>query len=153
LEFFRQVYGFPFVAQRHQTVLDVLCHRMRHLLADAGEIRRGHIEVPAVGGSESATTTEPSLALAVSAPVIVADTRCLLPTADRVLRALASRGAMSANAAAQTLRMPLRTVQAILQQLVAEGACSSERDGRRVSYRIEDTTFTFGGGGSRLTQA
>jgi hypothetical protein len=38
--------------------------------------------------------------------------------------------------------MPLRTVQAILQQLVAEGACSSQRGGRHIAYRIEDTTFT-----------
>ena len=65
-----------------------------------------------------------------------------LPAADRVLRALATLGATSASGAADSLRMPLRTVQAVLQQLVAEGACTIERDGRRVAYRIEDTTFT-----------
>jgi DNA-binding transcriptional regulator PaaX len=38
--------------------------------------------------------------------------------------------------------MPLRTVQAVLHKLVAEGACSTEREGRHIVYRIEDTTFT-----------
>jgi len=65
---------------------------------------------------------------------------CGIP--DPVLRALATLGATSANATADALRMPLRTVQAVLQQLVAEGACSIERDGRHVAYRIEDTTFS-----------
>ena len=36
-DFFRRVYGFPFVAYRHRAVLDTLCHRMRTLLGKAGE--------------------------------------------------------------------------------------------------------------------
>ena len=84
----------------------------------------------------------PSLSLLLREPIIVPDMRCALPVADRVLRALATLGTTSATAAADSLRMPLRTVQAVLQQLVAEGACSIERDGRRVAYKIEDTTFT-----------
>ena len=79
--------------------------------------------------------------LALEEAIVVPDMRCVLPTADRVLRALATSGATSASAAADSLRMPLRTVQAVLQQLVAEGACTIERDGRRVAYRIEDTSF------------
>jgi predicted ArsR family transcriptional regulator len=82
------------------------------------------------------------LALILKIPIVVPDMRCALPTADRVLRALATLGTTSASTAADSLRMPLRTVQAVLQQLVAEGACSIERDGRRVAYKIEDTTFT-----------
>ena len=156
--FFLVVYGFPFVAQRHQAVLDVLCHRMRALLGSSGEIRRESMEVEAAsrtgsldgaangnahGASDgSAVAGAPSLALVLHESVIVPDMRCALPAADRVLRALAALGATSAKSAADSLRMPLRTVQAVLQQLVAEGACSIEREGRRVAYRIEDTTFT-----------
>jgi hypothetical protein len=129
-EFFQSVYGFPFVAHRHQAVLDVLCLRMRGLIGPAGRIRR------------DTGDGRPWLALSLGAPIIVADMRCALPIADRVLRALAKLGTISASSAATSLRMPLRTVQAVLQQLVAEGACSTERDGRRISYKVEDTTFT-----------
>lgn len=133
--FFRSVYGFPFVAHRHRAVLDVLCHRMRNLVGDAGELLRD-------GGAGMAEGAGPSLALALRQPIVVPDMRCVLPTANRVLRALATLGATSASEAAERLRMPLRTVQAVLQQLVGDGACTIERDGRRVAYRIEDTTFT-----------
>lgn len=147
--FFRSVYGFPFVAHRHQAVLDVLCHRMRNLLGDAGEVRRDSGDgsaaaaaARAAAGTSGTTPSGPSLALILKEPIVVPDMRCALPTADRVLRALATLGTTSASTAADSLRMPLRTVQAVLQQLVAEGACSIERDGRRVAYKIEDTTFT-----------
>ncbi len=146
--FFRSVYGFPFVAHRHQAVLDVLCHRMRTLLGDAGEVRRESVErEPSErespdGAATGPAASGPSLSLVLREPVVVPDMRCALPTADRVLRALATLGATSASSAADALRMPLRTVQAVLQQLVAEGACTIERDGRRVAYKIEDTTFT-----------
>jgi hypothetical protein len=144
--FFRSVYGFSFVPYRHRAVLDTLCHRMRTLLGTAGEVRRNEAESgnPAETSKETGANTQaiPMISLALRETIIVPDMRCTLPTADRVLRALALLGPSSANAAAECLRMPLRTVQALLQQLVAEGACSTERDGRRVAYRIEDTTFT-----------
>lgn len=143
--FFRSVYGFPFVSHRHQAVLDMLCHRMRTLLGASGEIHRrggdsGAAPEPEV--SPASTPDGPSLSLSLRVPIVVPDMRCALPSADRVLRALATMGASSATAAADSLRMPLRTVQAVLQQLVAERACTLERDGRHVSYRIDDTTFT-----------
>jgi hypothetical protein len=109
---------------------------MRNLLGDAGELRRDGADAGGAGASG------PSLVLILGKPIVVPDMRCALPTSDRVLRALATLGTTSASTAAESLRMPLRTVQAVLQQLVAEGACTVERDGRRVSYRIEDTTFT-----------
>ena len=145
--FFRSVYGFPFVSHRHQAVLDMLCHRMRTLLGSSGEIhRRGGDSGPGAEseahGGAAAAPDGPSLSLSLQVAVVVPDMRCALPTADRVLRALATMGASSATAAADSLRMPLRTVQAVLQQLVAERACTLERDGRHVSYRIDDTTFT-----------
>lgn len=144
--FFRSVYGFSFVPYRHRAVLDTLCHRMRTLLGTAGEVRRNEAEAGSRAevskDSGAGSQAIPTISLALREIIIVPDMRCTLPTADRVLRALALLGPSSANAAAECLRMPLRTVQALLQQLVAEGACTTERDGRRVAYRIEDTTFT-----------
>ena len=137
---FRRVYGFTFVAYRHRAVLDTLCHRMRALLGSAGDIRRDEAE--ASGVADSPSPAMPSIALVLREAIVVPDMRCVLPAADRVLRSLALLGATSASAAAESLRMPLRTVQAVLQQLVADGACTIERDGRRIAYRIEDTTFT-----------
>jgi hypothetical protein len=143
---FRRVYGFPFVPYRHRAVLDTLCHRMRALLGSAGDIRRDEAETASADSppspSPSGPSTTPSIALVLRETIVVPDMRCVLPSADRVLRSLALLGAISASAAAESLRMPLRTVQALLQQLVAEGACTIERDGRKVAYRIEDTTFT-----------
>jgi hypothetical protein len=144
--FFRSVYGFTFVPYRHRAVLDTLCHRMRTLLGTAGEIRRDEGESMAHADSppfpSTAAPAVPAIALVLRETIVVPDMRCILPTADRVLRALALLGATSATVAAETLHMPLRTVQAVLQELVSEGACTIERDGRRVAYKIEDTTFT-----------
>jgi hypothetical protein len=142
--FFRRVYGFKFVAYRHRAVLDTLCHRMRSLLGEAGEIRREEVEstTDAEAASESGGASSSAISLTLRQAIVVPDMRCLLPTADRVLRALALVGPTSASAAAESLRMPLRTIQAVLQQLVADGACTIERDGRRVAYRVQDTTFT-----------
>jgi hypothetical protein len=146
--FFRSVYGFPFVPYRHRAVLDMLCHRMRGLLGSAGTIRRNEAELDPAGGERTSDALEPNspatpwITLVLREPIVVPDMRCVLPVADRVLRALALLGATSARSAADSLKMPLRTVQAVLQQLVAEGACRIERDGRRIAYRIEDTTFT-----------
>lgn len=143
---FRRVYGFTFVPYRHRAVLDTLCHRMRALLGNAGDIRRDEAETLVAEAppspSPAAPAMTPSIALVLREAIVVPDMRCVLPSADRVLRSLALLGATSASAAAESLRMPLRTVQALLQQLVAEGACTIERDGRKVAYRIEDTTFT-----------
>jgi hypothetical protein len=144
---FRRVYGFTFVPYRHRAVLDTLCHRMRALLGSAGDVRRDEAEASVAAEAQAlalppAASTTPSMTLVLREAIVVPDMRCVLPAADRVLRSLALLGATSASAAAESLRMPLRTVQAVLQQLVAEGACTIERDGRRVAYRIEDTTFT-----------
>lgn len=127
-EFFRATYGFPFVPGRHQAVLDVLTHRMRARLADVGTIRR--------------TSPPPVFALVLTKPIAVPDHRCQLPIAEQVLRVIAGRGTASAQEAAETLRMPLRTVQTALRQLVSDGSCSPQRSGPRVAYRIQDTTFT-----------
>jgi len=135
--FFRNVYGFPFVGHRHRAVLDVLCHRMRSLLGSSGEIRRQGYEAPGPRSGANAASAGPTITLTLREAVAVADRRCVLPFVDRVLRTLAMRGASSANDVVETLGIPLRSVQAVLQRLVSEGACAVERDGRHISYRIE----------------
>lgn len=126
--FFQRIYGFPFVPIRHQGVLDVLVHRMRARLGATATLVRD--------GSSGA------LELSVTEPFLVPDARCTLPSVECVLWALARLGTASAQQAAAELHMPLRTVQAVLRGLVDEGTCQQERDGRRVAYRVEDTSFT-----------
>jgi hypothetical protein len=145
-DFFHSVYGFRFVAERHQGVLDVLVHRLRDALGNSADIERG--ERPGDGADAG-----PFVALSLHEPIVVADGRCALPVADRVLRALATLGTASAAEAAHSLRMPLRAVQNALSQLVSEGACNLERHGRKIFYRVHDTTFTQVTGGSKPTTA
>jgi hypothetical protein len=40
------------------------------------------------------------------------------------------------------LRIPLRSIQKILRELLDDNACVSEGQGRRVEYYVEDTTFS-----------
>jgi hypothetical protein len=125
-ELFARIYGFAFDAALHGGVFDVLLHRMRAYLGERADlVREGDI-----------------FRIDVREPFAVPDPRCERPLDDRVLRALAEGGAMSAKDAAQRLGVPLRTVQALLAQLVEEGECHADKNGRRVQYRVEDTTFS-----------
>lgn len=126
--FFRRVYGFAYGGERHRHVLKTLVHRMRSRLGDLGRIDQQ---------GDSA-----GLVLTVAVPLAIPDPRCLMPAADRVLWAIARMDSPSAQQAANVLRMPLRTVQATLRQLVQEGACQVERKGSLVRYVIRETTFT-----------
>jgi hypothetical protein len=126
--FFQSVYGFRYVSNLHHGALDMLVHRMRARLGEAGEIEREY--------------DTPPIRLRLHRAIVVPDVRCALPAADRVLRALATLGAVSAREAADALRMPLRTVQAALQQLVADGTCSVDRTRGRVAYKVNDTAFS-----------
>jgi hypothetical protein len=128
-QFFMSVYGFRFSADRHRGVLEVLIHRMRTRLGGFAEVSRD----------------EGRLALVVASAFFAPDPRCVLPLPDRLVRSLAELGTPSAADAARVLGLPLRTVQAALAELVAEGICRVERQGRNVSYRVEDTTFTMAG--------
>lgn len=125
-ELFRAVYGFVYVAALHRTVLDVLVHRVRAALGEAATLHH----------------RDDRVWLEVHRPMRVADPRCERPVDDRVLRALARHGRCTARDAAEELGLPLRTVQTALKELVDDGACTVERQGRRVEYRIEDTTFS-----------
>jgi hypothetical protein len=125
-ELFATVYGFPYEAALHATVFGVLLHRIRERLGEAGTlVREGDLVV-----------------LRASAPMTIADPRCTRLTDDSVLHVFARQGALSAKDAAQQLALPLRTVQAVLQQLADEGAVRAVKQGRNVAYVVEDTTFS-----------
>ena len=124
-QLFRAAYGFAFSHNVHGGVLDVLLHRARAHLGAAGEITRGR----------------GVLALSVQRPLLLVDPRCAPLDDDRVLQLVARCGRMSAKDTSQQLGLPLRSAQAALEALVATGACTRERNGRAIEYRVDDTTF------------
>ncbi len=124
-ELFRAAYGFAFSHSVHGGVLDVLLHRARAHVGAAGEITRGR----------------GVLALAVRSPLLLVDPRCAPHDDDRVLQLVARCGRLSAKDTSQQLGLPLRSAQAALEALVATGACTRERNGRAIEYRVDDTTF------------
>jgi hypothetical protein len=124
-QLFRAAYGFAFSHSVHGGVLDVLLHRARAHLGAAGEITR----------------SRGVLALSVQTPLLLVDPRCAPPDDDRVLQLVARCGRMSAKDTSQQLGLPLRSAQAALEALVATGACTRERNGRAIEYRVDDTTF------------
>jgi hypothetical protein len=129
--FFQRVYGFPFRPQIHQELLDMLIVRMRRRLDESGEIQR------------DAHTRD--IVLRLREPLLIPDSRCVLPLPARILRVLAQRGELSAADAALALRISVRAVHAALRELVDDGACMPDRDRqdeRRVRYHVVDTTFT-----------
>lgn len=123
---FEAVYGFAFDEVLHQGNFDVLLHRARAWLGERGSIER---------------SAEGVLRLHPSAAFVVPDPRCERSLDDRLLQLLAEHGSVGAREAAAQLAVPLRTVQTLLKQLVEDGACETQREGRRVLYAVEDTTF------------
>ena len=124
-ELFREVYGFNYTPVLHQSVLDVLLHRLRGVVEPSGNIERGD-----------------RIVLTLGEPLIVPDPRCTSTVDGQVLRLLATQAASTAKEAAEALGVSLRAAQAALQQLVSDGALISERRGNQVAYRVEDTTFS-----------
>jgi len=122
---FQSVYGFEYVPALHRGTFDVALHRARARLSELGEIERA----------------EGRMRLHVWAAFVVVDPRSLAELDDRVLALVARSGAISAREAAQSLGIPLRTVQGSLRDLVDGGACLQQRAGRGVVYAVEDTTF------------
>ncbi|MDQ3035723.1 MAG: hypothetical protein M3Y87_25175, partial [Myxococcota bacterium] len=123
---FSTVYGFEYEPALHATVFGVLLHRIRERLGEVGTLVRENEHV----------------VLRASEPMTIADPRCTRLTDDSVLHVFARQGALSARDAAQQLALPLRTVQAVLQQLADEGAVRAVRQGRNIAYVVEDTTFS-----------
>ena len=121
---FRAVYGFEYVPELHRGTFDVALHRARATLSEVGRLER----------------TGARVRLELKVPLIVPDPRCAEPVEARLLRALAG-GITTAKAAAEAAGVSLRQAQAALQSLAEDGACVAEKEGRRMAYRVEDTTF------------
>lgn len=124
-DLFRASYGFEFSHNVHAGVFDVLLHRARAHLGEAGDIVRagGHVT------------------LSVRKPLLLTDPRQGAHEDDRVLQLVARRGRLTAKDTSQELGIPLRSAQAALEALLSSGACSRERNGRSIEYRVDDTTF------------
>jgi hypothetical protein len=125
-DFWRRVYGFAYSHAAHRGVLDVLLHRMRARLDDAGTIVRA-------GGS---------LSLDLNDAIAVADPLCSPPAAARILSALARQPLATADSIAGRLGITVRAAQMALHDLVSDGACVVRRSGRQVQYQLEDSAFS-----------
>ncbi|MEM9070811.1 MAG: hypothetical protein AAGE52_20045 [Myxococcota bacterium] len=125
-ELFEKAYEFEFVSALHAGILDVLVHRMRARIDKAAAVHRksGRMQL------------EPSGVL------VLPDPRCVEHVEDRLLRVIARHGGVTTRQAAQELDVSVRTAQLALRRLLASGDCVLNRDGRRVQYSVEDTTFT-----------
>ncbi|MEM9191901.1 MAG: hypothetical protein AAGF12_22200 [Myxococcota bacterium] len=125
-DYFRRVYEFSYEAATHRAMLNMHVKRMRERLGDTAEIDRD----------------DGTLRLSPRRPLVLRDPRCEEPLAQRTLRILAVAGRQSANHLAAQLKVPLRTVQRILRDLHADAGVVQVKEGRAVSYQIEDTTFS-----------
>lgn len=124
--FFERVYGFAFKPVTHQGSLDVLLHRVRELLGEHATLER----------------SEGGVALVVEQPCVVEGPPGETPLEELVLRTIATHPGHGARELAKELGVALRTMQTLLSQLAAEGLCDAAKDGRRLVYRVEDTTFS-----------
>ncbi len=124
-DLFSVVYGFSYNPALHRGAWDVALHRARTGCADVGVLHR----------------SEGRVGLEVKRPFVVPDPRCQRSHEDRVLQRIAAESGSSARDLAGALGLSLRTVQDALRELVNVGACRQHRDGRRVIYSVEDTTF------------
>ncbi len=122
---FHSVYGFEYVPELHSNVLAVALHRARRELPSGAEL------VHEAGESR----------LRLGAAIAIPDPRCVTPAEERVLHFLGQVDTASARDVAEALDVPLRSVQAAMTALVAEGMCSQRKLGRRVEYQVDDTTF------------
>lgn len=124
---FQAVYGFKYDHELHRTLLNGLVFRVRQALGDRGEL---------------SVTDEQTYVLELNCVLLIPDPRCEQSLEDVVLRAMSRSGALSAKEASSESGVALRTAQRALRQLVEEGALTSERKGRQIMYRLEDTTFS-----------
>jgi hypothetical protein len=123
--FFR-AYGFTYVPGLHRGVFDVLVHRARGAVDGLATLARG----------------PGRLALTATRPLLLFDPRASRSTTDRVLRLLAEQGRASAKEAAARLGLSLRAAQGALSELAGNHACVVERDGRSITYAVEDSVFS-----------
>lgn len=124
-EVFQSVYGFAYVAEKHSTVFRSALKRVRDQLGELGVVDR-----PSAG----------TVRLLAAQRLSVPDPQSILTLEERILRILSRTPASSAEIA-RLLHVSKRQVQKSLPELIAQGCCSVEKDGRAVRYNVEDTTF------------
>ncbi|MEM1416203.1 MAG: hypothetical protein AAGH15_14950 [Myxococcota bacterium] len=124
-ELFRKAYEYEYSPGNHAGVLDVLVHRMRGRLEGAATVHR----------------EDGLLRLEPHALLVLPDPRCVEHVEERLLRVIARHGAVTTRQAAKELNVSVRTAQLALRRLLSAGDCVLNRDGRRVEYVVEDTTF------------
>jgi DNA-binding transcriptional ArsR family regulator len=124
-DLFASVYGFAFRRDLHEPTFKVERHRAKKLLEPVADLE----------------STDGRATIRVRTAFVVQDPRCQRPLPDVLLRHLATPGGATARELAERLDVPLRSVQQALKELTADGACVSAREGRKVAYTIEDTTF------------
>ncbi|MEO1232735.1 MAG: hypothetical protein AAFZ18_27945 [Myxococcota bacterium] len=123
--FFERLYGFPYEAELHRGTRDMLYHRMRERLSTSATLVREDGE----------------LRIELHRGLAVPDPRWAPAPENAVLTALARLGAATAQEAAAALGLPLRTAQHVLRTLAKDGVCRIHREGRKMRYAVEDTTF------------
>ncbi len=123
---FARAYGFSYVPGLHRGVFDVLVHRARAAVEGIAALARGP-------GRLSLVTTR---------PLLICDPRTSRSTTDRVLRLLAEQGRASAKETAARLGVSLRAAQGALSELAGNHACVVEREGRNITYAVEDSVFS-----------
>ncbi|MFK7986409.1 MAG: winged helix-turn-helix domain-containing protein [Sandaracinaceae bacterium] len=124
--YFAEVYGYAYDALLHGAMLSVHISRMRERLGGAGEVVRN----------------AEGLRLRCEKPLILRDPTCSQGLDQRALRLLGQQRGMSARDLARCMTIPLRTAQRLIKQLVEDGATVTHKQGRRVVYEVEDTTFS-----------
>lgn len=121
---FEPVYGFVYDEQVHRGTFNVLKTRVRAQLEGSAELHRvARQNVLELGG-----------------PMALVDPRCLPAVRLEVLQVL-TQGSADAKEIAGRLNIAVRTAQQALKSLVSDGACDTSREGRRVEYALEDTTY------------
>jgi len=126
LGFFEQLYGFAYKSAVHRGARDTLYYRMRQRLEGIGRLVRD----------------EAGISIELDGPVLAPDPRMRPAPESHLLALLAQLGSTSAKEAAARLQIPVRTAQHALKALASEGVCKVQRDGRKLRYAIEDTTFS-----------
>lgn len=124
-ELFEQIYGFPYRAELHDIAFRVLRSYAKSHLGDAGTLKSSkgrHYLLPLRSFS-------------------ITDPRTVRPLGDLMLRFLARSGGTSAKKIAGEVGVSLRKAQLILKDMVGEGACTTRREGRNLTYEVQDTTF------------
>src|SRR5690242_19693427 len=107
-------------------MFEVLVTRARLYLEKAGEMVRG----------------DGRIAMSLRVPIAVPDPQCAAQLHDQILRVLAREGSVTAGDAAERVGLSVRAVQQALRSLAEDGVCVGEKDGRQITYAVEDTTFS-----------